>query len=91
MKHNTPYSKLIKNELINSNIKKIILTIITPLLLLTTTSCSTTNCIMASPPESYHPTTPTTDKELIKEWQRSLMKIKEWQSWYNISKGLPNP
>ena len=32
-----------------------------------------------SPPELFEPGRPTNDKELLKEWQRSLMKIKEYE------------
>lgn len=81
MKHDKTCLKITKSGLINSNIKKIMLIIALALLL---SSCSTTPSIIPNPPESYHPTIPTTDKELIEEWQRALMKIKEWQVWYDI-------
>lgn len=48
--------------------------------------CSTVQTI-SSPPEAYYPYRPTTDKELISSWQGSLMKIKEWQTWYDIQVG----
>ena len=43
--------------------------------------------VISTPPQVYIPTRPTTDKDLIKEWQGSLIKIKEWQSWYDIQVG----
>ncbi len=86
MKQYKNSTKSTKNGLIYSNMKKIIL-IITTATALFLASCSNTKYAIASPPESYIPTTPTTDRELILEWQRSLIKIKEWQTWYNIQVG----
>ena len=62
---------------------KILILIIFSLL---TIGCSTIQ-VISTPPEPYSPTRPTTDKDLIKEWQGSLIKIKEWQSWYDIQVG----
>ena len=43
--------------------------------------------VISTPPNIYNPTRPTNDKELIKEWQGSLMQIKKWQAWYDIQVG----
>ena len=56
------------------------------LLLILNTGCATPQ-IISTPPGAYVPSRPTNDKELITQWQQSLMKIKEWQSWYDIQVG----
>lgn len=51
-------------------------------------SCKTTEYVtvpLTEPPSIYNPSDNiTTQKELLKEYQRSLIKISEWQKWYNI-------
>lgn len=51
-------------------------------------SCQTTKYAampLTEPPNIYKPNDNiTTQKELLKEYQRSLIKILEWQKWYNI-------
>ena len=39
---------------------------------------------LTSPPTIYTPSTIYTEKDLIQEYRRSIMKISEWQNWYNI-------
>lgn len=56
------------------------------LLLILNTGCASPQ-IISTPPEVFHPQRATTDKELIIEWQQSLIKIKEWQTWYDIQVG----
>jgi len=64
------------------------------LLLIINIGCATPQ-VISTPPQAYHPTHPSTDKELLFEWQSSLIKIKEWQVWYDIQVGsnyfLPYP
>ncbi len=64
-------------------IKNIILCLCSLLIL---GACSSIQ-VIATPPAEYIPNRPTTDKELITEWQQSLIKIKEWQTWYDIQVG----
>ena len=51
-------------------------------------SCQTTKYVtipLSEPPNFYKPNDNiTTQKQLLKEYQRSLIKITEWQKWYNI-------
>ncbi len=68
---------------IKSKIKLITILILSVALI----GCSTTTTTVARPPKAYHPSRPSTDKELIFEWQQSLIKIKEWQVWYDIQIG----
>ncbi|CCG55771.1 hypothetical protein WESB_0300 [Brachyspira pilosicoli WesB] len=43
---------------------------------------------LSKPPSFYEPNNNiSTSKELIKEYQRSIIKISEWQSWYNVQSG----
>jgi len=56
------------------------------LLLIINIGCATPQVISTSP-DAFHPQRVTTDKELIIEWQQSLIKIKEWQVWYDIQVG----
>ncbi|WP_028328779.1 hypothetical protein [Brachyspira alvinipulli] len=50
-------------------------------------SCQTTKYVtvpLSEPPNIYKPNDNiTTQKQLLKEYQRSLIKITEWQKWYN--------
>ncbi len=39
---------------------------------------------LSKPPEIYKPSIVNTEKELIKEYKKSVIKITEWQNWYNI-------
>ena len=54
--------------------------------LVITNGCTSIKTI-SEPPSAYIPNRPTTDKELISQWQGSLVKIKEWQTWYDIQVG----
>ncbi|MEI0799686.1 hypothetical protein R4Q14_15365 [Brachyspira intermedia] len=57
------------------------------LLLIFLGGCSSVKYItvpMSSPPEVYKPNTADTEKDFLYEYKRSLMKISEWQNWYNI-------
>ncbi|MEI0605206.1 hypothetical protein R4K55_13400 [Brachyspira alvinipulli] len=51
-------------------------------------SCQTAKYVtipLSEPPNIYKPNENiTTQKELLKEYQRSLIKIAEWQKWYNV-------
>ena len=63
------------------------------LLLLTTffISCSTVKYVtipLSKPPDFYHPSINIkTQKDFFREYQNSLIKIKEWQKWYNVQIG----
>ncbi len=57
------------------------------LLCLIICGCASIEYNLSSPPDKFTPNTPTTVKELSLEWQGSLIKIKEWQSWYDIQVG----
>ncbi len=50
-------------------------------------SCCTPKYIkvpLTTPPKTYKPNIVYTEKDLIIEYKNSLMKISEWQNWYNI-------
>lgn len=51
-------------------------------------SCNTVKYVtipLTKPPAFYTPNTNiTTQKDLIKEYQRTLIHIKKWQYWYDI-------
>ena len=49
--------------------------------------CTSINANLSTPPSKHDIIRPTTDKELIYEWQKSAIKIKEWQAWFNIQIG----
>ena len=54
-------------------------------------SCCSTKYItvpFTSPPNIYNPSIVYTEKELIIEYKRSLMKISEWQNWYNVQTNI---
>lgn len=42
---------------------------------------------MSRPPAMFIVEDIQTDKQLIKEYQKSIIKITEWQKWYNIQVG----
>lgn len=42
---------------------------------------------MSRPPAIFIVEDIQTDKQLIKEYQKSIIKITEWQKWYNIQVG----
>ena len=42
---------------------------------------------LSKPPEIYNPNKIYTEKDFLKEYKRSLIKISEWQNWYNIQVG----
>lgn len=53
------------------------------------TSCTTVKYItipLTAPPEPYtiKEGSINTQKELFKEYQKTLIKLNEWQKWYNI-------
>ncbi|ASJ21498.1 hypothetical protein BHAMNSH16_07540 [Brachyspira hampsonii] len=57
------------------------------LLLIFLVSCSSVKYVtvpMTKPPEIYKPNIINTEKDFLNEYKRSLMKISEWQNWYNI-------
>lgn len=58
------------------------------LFLILLTSCTTTKYVivpLSEPPTFFYPNTNIqTQKDLIKDYQNSLIKISEWQKWYNI-------
>lgn len=56
------------------------------LLLSISIGCATPQ-VISTPPDAFHPQRPTTDKQLISQWQMSLIRIKEWQAWYDIQIG----
>lgn len=64
--------------------KYIFITIISILFLI---SCQTTKYIiipLTDPPTIYIPPKEIrTQKEFLKEYQKTLIKISEWQKWYN--------
>lgn len=39
---------------------------------------------MSRPPAMFIVEDIQTDKQLIKQYQKSIIKITEWQKWYNI-------
>lgn len=42
---------------------------------------------MSEPPAIFIVEDIQTDKQLIKSYQKSIIKITEWQKWYNIQVG----
>ena len=42
---------------------------------------------MSEPPAMFTLEDIQTDKQLIKQYQKSIIKITEWQKWYNIQVG----
>lgn len=42
---------------------------------------------MSRPPAIFIVEDIQTDKQLIKQYQKSIIKITEWQKWYNIQVG----
>ena len=42
---------------------------------------------MSRPPAMFTLEDIQTDKQLIKQYQKSIIKITEWQKWYNIQVG----
>lgn len=54
-------------------------------------SCCTPKYIsvpLTAPPKIYKPNIVNTEKDLINEYKRSIMKISEWQNWYNIQTNI---
>lgn len=50
-------------------------------------SCSTIKYVtipLTTPPKTYKPNIIYREKDLMNEYKRSLMKITEWQNWYNV-------
>lgn len=39
---------------------------------------------LSAPPEIYKPNSINTQKDLINEYKKSIIKITQWQNWYNI-------
>ncbi|MEI0528580.1 hypothetical protein R4J00_08015 [Brachyspira intermedia] len=57
------------------------------LLLIFLVSCSSVKYVtisMSNPPDIYKPNIIKTEKDFLYEYKRSLIKISEWQNWYNI-------
>ncbi len=54
------------------------------LLIIVVTNCASIQTV-STPPQKFEPSRPTTDKDLISEWQRALIKIKEWEVWAIIN------
>lgn len=54
-----------------------------------TISCSHTRLVTISstPPEMYEIKNIETTKDLIDEYRKSVMKVAEWQNWYNTEVG----
>lgn len=49
------------------------------------TSCKTIQVIpLSTPPVMYEPHQVDTVKDLSREYQESIIKIIEWQKWFNI-------
>ncbi|TVL43855.1 hypothetical protein A9X73_12790 [Brachyspira hyodysenteriae] len=54
-------------------------------------SCCSTKYItvpLTIPPDIYNPGIVYTEKDIINEYKRSLMKISEWQNWYNVQTNI---
>ncbi len=54
-------------------------------------SCCSTKYItipLTSPPDIYNPGIVYTENDIIMEYKRSLMKISEWQNWYNVQTNI---
>ncbi|MEI0703013.1 hypothetical protein [Brachyspira intermedia] len=54
-------------------------------------SCCSTKYItvpLTTPPNIYNPGIVYTEKDIIREYKRSLMKISEWQNWYNVQTNI---
>ena len=54
-------------------------------------SCCSTKYItipLTSPPDIYNPGIVYTEKDIIMEYKRALMKISEWQNWYNVQTNI---
>lgn len=61
------------------------LILVTTIILCSLISCKTLAVIpLSSPPQKYEINEIVTDKDLIFEYQKSIIKISEWQVWYNI-------
>lgn len=45
---------------------------------------------LSEPPKIYKPNIIYTEKDFLNEYKRSLMKISEWQNWYNIQVNTTN-
>lgn len=65
------------------------------LLLLFLTSCTTVKYVtvpLSTPPEPYKITEGQirTQKQLFKEYQKTLKKINEWEAWYLIQTNIDN-
>lgn len=64
---------------------KYILILITILILGCKSTVKYRTIPLTTPPEKYYIDDYTTKKELYFEYQKSLMRIKEWQLWYNVN------
>lgn len=54
-------------------------------------SCCSTKYItvpLTAPPNIYNPGIVYTEKDIIIEYKRALMKISEWQNWYNVQTNI---
>ena len=63
------------------------------ILLLIFTSCSTVKYVtvpLSPPPEHYSITEGQikTQKDLFKEYQKTLIKLNEWEAWYSIQTNI---
>lgn len=64
---------------------KILLIIFLFIFLVSCTTVKYAGVPLSAPPSFYYPyTNIQTKKDFFKEYQRSLIKIKEWQKWYDI-------
>lgn len=57
------------------------------------TSCSTVKYVtvpLSTPPETYKITEGQikTQKDLFKEYQKTLIKLNEWEAWYSIQTNI---
>ena len=64
-------------------------------LLIFSTSCTTVKYVavpLSPPPEPYKITEGQirTQKQLFKEYQKTLKKINEWEAWYSIQTNIDN-
>lgn len=63
------------------------------LLIILVTSCTTVKYVtvpLSLPPEAYKITEGQikTQKELFKEYQKTLIKLNEWEAWYSIQTNI---
>ena len=64
-------------------------------LLIFSTSCTTVKYVtvpLSPPPEPYKITEGQikSQKELFKEYQKALIKLNEWETWYSIQTNIDN-